>query len=127
VSYDLAFWRQEEDFDGRPEDIYRQLLEGHAVDGLVAIGVATVLAAARERFPAMTQIDPASTWLLWESADAQAVMELAWSDRHVHAVCRSMTEDDMNELIDICLDAGCALYDPQLGERFSQPQAPTSP
>jgi hypothetical protein len=32
--------------------------------------------------------------------------------------CRGTSGDDMNRLIDIAVDQGCHLYDPQANERF---------
>ena len=53
----------------------------------------------------------------WEGSE-RGMFELYSSEQHVHLVCREMSEDDMNTLIDIAAKFDCPLYDPQVSMRF---------
>jgi hypothetical protein len=56
----------------------------------------------------------------WTGPDNQT-LELSYSDYYFTAEFRGgIHKETLNKIIDIGLDFGCALYDPQINERFAQ-------
>ena len=114
MSYDLTFWKQKPTCRLPPSEIYGELMEGRAVDGLETIPTAEFIKRIRQRFPGMTT-DGRSTFL---EGGKRGMFELYSSDRHVHFCCREMSGDDMNTLVDTAAEFECPLYDPQEDRRF---------
>jgi hypothetical protein len=119
VSYDLVFWRQAGPVAEPPAAIYRDLLEGRQVDGLLELEVDGFLRAILERFPdAVREPNGSAEWICWSAPDAHGSFQAEWSAQHVIVFCRWLSNEDMNRLIDIALEHDCRLYDPQTDERF---------
>jgi hypothetical protein len=119
MSYDLIFWEQGDATVPTPSLVYRALVDGDHVDGVNDLDIGTLLAAIVERFPAaVREPNGGSEWLVWEDG-TRASFQVEWSKQHILVACRGTTRDQMNRLIDIAVDHGCALYDPQADERFA--------
>lgn len=118
MSYDLAFWCDPTPAGRDAQVVYETLMDGREVEGLDALEVDATVAALTHRFPGMSRDAPGCA--VWERGDGSAVVEFAWSRQHLVAMARgSVSNDEMNAIIDICLRVGGArLYDPQTGERF---------
>jgi hypothetical protein len=114
MSYDLTFWKQKPDCTAPPSSIYRELLDGRAVDGLETIPTDEFVARIHQHFPGITT-DGGLTF--WEGG-RRGMFELYSSGQHVHLCCREMSGDDMNKFIDIAAEFDCPLYDPQDDRRF---------
>jgi hypothetical protein len=122
MSYDLVFWRQAAGTTADPKGAYESLLDGASVDGLAALPIDDILTAILAAFPgAVREPNGSSEWVIWQGNDGADVIEVWWSPQHFHVVCRHVHSDDMNTLIEIAGAHGCALFDPQTGERFNQP------
>ena len=119
MSYDLAFWRQEQQLPQLPNAIYAALLDGERVQGLSDLDVESFLAAILERFPTATrEPNGDAEWIVWTTPDSQAGFQAEWSRQHVVVFCRGTSGGLMKRLIEIAADHGCRLYDPQTNERF---------
>jgi hypothetical protein len=120
VSYDLTFWRQDEALLGAPEAIYQRLSGGDRVEGIADLDLENLLAALVTQFPgAVREPNGETEWIEWTAADEQASFQVESSPQHVVVFCRRTSNEDMNRLIDIAIDHGCRLYDPQANERFA--------
>ena len=97
-----------------PSHIYRELVDGRAVESLETIPTAAFVARVHQKFPGIIEN---GGLVFWEGGK-RGMFELYSSDQHVHFCCRQMSGDDMNALIDIAADFQCPLYDPQDDKRY---------
>ena len=121
MSYDLAFWTDPRPTRPEPQQIYDQLQGGATVDGLGSFDTRAALERLSGRFPGLTPPPTTPTGATtWEAPDNSTVFEFSWSPQHIVATARGhYTNDQMNDVIDICIELGGGrLYDPQTGERF---------
>jgi hypothetical protein len=114
MSYDLTFWKQKPTCTMPPSHIYRELLDGRAIESLEAIPTAEFVTRIHQKFPGITT-DGGLTF--WEGGK-RGMFELYSSAQHVHFCCREMSGDDMNIFIDVAAEFECPLYDPQEDRRF---------
>ena len=122
MSYDLSFWRQTTGCGLDPLTVYNELNDEHHVEGLVDLPIDAILGRVMQAFPA-AQREPNGQyeWVVWISDDETQMFEITWSNQHVRADFRPLVADIANTLVDIAIDFGCAVFDPQTGERFAQP------
>jgi hypothetical protein len=119
MSYDLAFWRQAPTVTQPADEIYNALLGGQRVEGVIDLQLGPFLEAIVGRFPgAVREPNGDGEWIFWEDRSGSSMFEVSWSPQHVLVNCRGISEDAMNELIDIAIEHGCSLYDPQVNHRF---------
>ncbi len=124
----FVFWKQQRRGDGAPRalDVYRALMEGSTVEGLLPMPVAEILASLCADFPsALIGVAADSPRpVFWSSDDEQHSIEFDWSAVHFMVEFRpfgSSNHDDVNRIIDALAALECPLYDPQTGERFDGP------
>lgn len=120
MSYELIFWDQPPQFDVAPIDVYSSLNDGDYVPGLVDLPVDAILGRVLGEFPGARREPngPSSEWVDWSSLDGQLGFQVEWSGQHLRVDCRPLEHEVANRLIDIAAEFGCALFDPQTGERF---------
>lgn len=121
MSCDLWFWRQLKPIMLSPEAICDELAEERAVDGIETLPIDRIKQALKSEFP---EIDDELSSMSWEGDGSY--FEVTWpADRsHVAVSCGyKLLEkpDALNRLIDLMNGFGCALFDPQTGERYDQP------
>ena len=120
MSYDLTFWRQQPGMSLDPNETYRALNEGSSVEGLVPLPIEDMLRDLVLAFPsALRERNGPDEWVTWSSADGQDSFQVEWSGQHMTVACRHVHSDDMNKIVNIGVDHGCPLFDPQVGERFA--------
>lgn len=130
MSYDLHFWRQSDDINKEPSQIRDELQDNVHVEGIESLPIHALLDAFQRDFPAInTEQDP---WD-WEGDGSYFQVSLASVDERS---CRLVTvhcgfkllesPDTMNQIIDTVCDFGCALYDAQTNERYSQSEPKVS-
>lgn len=124
MSYDLWFWRQTKSSDLSLDEICDQLAEDKLIDGIATLPIDHIKAAVRAQFP---EIADELTSMTWEGNDSY--FQVFWSAyaTHVSVSCGYKLLDNpepLNRLIDLMASFGCALYDPQTGERYTQPDLP---
>ncbi len=124
----FVFWKQQRRGDHSPRalDVYRALMEGSTVDGLLPMPVAQILASLSTEFPSsfigVTADSPRPVF--WSSDDGQHTIEFDWSAAHFMVEFRPFgtgSHDDLNRIIDVLAALECPLYDPQTDERFDGP------
>ena len=121
MSYDLAFWRQNETEQRLPVSLYSAFQDGQQVEGIPELPVDDFLASLMQAYPsAIREPNGSSEWIVWTSLDSSSMFEVWWTPQYICVSMRPLNEDHAHELIDLASDVGCALYDPQTDERFAQ-------
>jgi hypothetical protein len=122
VGYDLVFWKQEPSEERSAHELYVSFAEGQSVDGIPELPVEAFVARLMETFPsAVREPNGDIEWLVWTSDDGQSGFEVVWTPQYVWATLRPLHEDAANRMIDVAIEFGCALYDPQVLHRFELP------
>ena len=117
MSYDLCFWREQPGRRRDSHEVFKALIEGQQVEGLLPFPVERFLGAVTEAFPSAAR-EPDDDLLMWEAPDKRSSFQIEWSALHVSIALRSVSKEDGNRLVEIAADCGAPLYDPQVGERF---------
>lgn len=125
MSYDLYFWRQTKSRGESHGEIIDLLSADEAVPGIEAFPRELVRAKFKRLFPDITDGD---FQLDWEGAGSYFQVSFAHADeKHVHLITVNCgyellkSPDVMNRIVEACGELGCALFDPQSGERYEQP------
>ena len=124
MSYDLWFWRQTQPSDFSLDEICDQLCEDKLIDGISLLPIGDIKAAFRAEFP---EIEDELTSMTWEGNDSYFQVSWPVYATYVSVSCGYKLLDNpepLNRLIDLMASFGCALYDPQNGERYTQPNLP---
>ncbi len=126
MSYDLHFWREIQPSGKAPAEILSTCLAEDGPCELLASWFSDdVKKLFKEHFP---NIIDAGRHLWWEGESSGFNVELLYSEdsnvKLITILCGHKlldSEETMNAIIDIGTELGCALYDPQIGKRFEQP------
>jgi hypothetical protein len=122
MSYDLAFWKQDESEKRSARELYELFLERRRVDGFPELPVEAVVARLMETFPSsVREPNGGSEWLDWTSEDGGSGFQVEWTSQCVWTSLRPLDGDRANLIVDVANEFGCALYDPQTDERFGLP------
>ena len=126
MSYDLYFWRQAKGFEKSPVDILDALSEDQPVAGIVAFPRKQVCQVIVEAFPNIADED---FELTWEGAGSYFQISFGHANEtDVHLITANCgyellkEPEALNRLIAVLGKLGCALYDPQAGKRYEQPE-----
>ena len=124
MSYDLWFWRQTKPSGLSLDAICDQLGEDNMIDGIALLPIEDIKVAIVLEFP---EIEDELTSMTWNGNDSY--FQICWPvyPTHVSVSCGYNLLDNpepLNRLIDVMAKFGCALYDPQTGERYAQPDLP---
>lgn len=112
MARDLSFWKTKEDVDIKNSEIYMKLSEGEYLDYIADLPIKQILQDLRNAF------------VEWENVDdsyftkAEAEIQLFVTEQFVRADCYSVTEKDMNKIMDTLLVYDCPLYDSLIDVRF---------
>ena len=125
MSYDLYFWREGRKTDESASVVCERLGNDEDVEGVEHLSVELLKARFLESFPT---IEDEGAQLNWEGHDSY--FQVSWSvsmgmgkTQMIVISCGFKLLDDenlMNRIIDVGQSLGCALYDPQVGQRFHQ-------
>lgn len=126
MAYSLYFWRETEAALATADEVCAQLCEELAVPGVAQLPMDRIRQSFVDAFPGIKE---GASGLEWEGSGSY--FEVEWSP----ARCNLLTvlcgykllksPDTMNRIIDVAAKFGCALYDPQTGERYQQPDPAT--
>jgi hypothetical protein len=127
MSYDLYFWRQTSFQNEAPEQICKELERDIEIPGIVFLPIAKI----KERFIAsFPETDDGGSQLNWEGTNSY--FQVSWPTTSKPGLTLAIniscgyklleTPEIMNRLISVAQEFGCALYDPQTGERYQQPE-----
>ena len=109
-----------------PEKVVDRLGEDVPLDGVSTFPRTLVREVFKKTFSDIVDSD---FDLNWEGADSFFRVGFGHAnERDVHLISvycgHSLlkSEETMNRIIDACCSLGCALYDPQTGQRYEQPE-----
>jgi hypothetical protein len=113
VSYDLNFWKQEPGVKLDARTVCERLSAGEHVEGLEDLPIEGMLEKVRQAFAVgWSQLDPVT----WEAP--RKSFQVFTTPQFFRVDCGGMTGEEMNIFIDIGIEFGCPLYDPQTGQRY---------
>lgn len=114
MSMDIDFWRYGPEAVRDHDAVYQAACcEGVHVDGLEELPVSSILEQLAAAFSDWTRLSPTD----YEHED-RGSFQVTTTPQSVRFDCYGMGEADLNRLIDVMLEFGCPLYDPQIAERF---------
>lgn len=125
MSYDLYFWRQTKVITKKPEIIIDLLLSDKLMPGIATFPRARARDVFKSFFPDITDGD---FQLDWEGSGSYFQVSFGHAnEKDAHLIVVNCgyellkSPDVMNRVIEACGVLGCALFDPQSGERYAQP------
>lgn len=119
MSYELVFWKRKPGMAKDSTAVYRALMAGRPVDGLVPFPVEEFLERVTRAFHgSRREMNGPEEWVVWRGDDERGMFEVTWSANHVRIDVRGLSSEDGNRLVDIGAAVGAPLYDPQTSERF---------
>ena len=137
MSYDLAFWRYEDNaYSDDHQHVYEQLCEEEPIAGVAELPYADIMRAVHAHFSGWDvneyNADPADADALkaeiaqrgytdvYAHPQGKGAFEAYPSRQCVIFSCKGLDYQYMNDLIDILYEFNCPLYDPQTNERFDE-------
>ena len=112
MARDLSFWKENELPEIKASDVYKALLGGEKLDFVCELPTEQILSDVKKEFSDWNQIDAYN----YEKDDA--AIEIFANDQIFRFDCYSVSEADMNKIIDIMLNYECPLYDSAIDVRF---------
>ena len=115
MSMDLNFWKYKEDTAHDHSTVYQTACcDGEVMEVLEVLPIDEILKKVADSF---------SDWNIQGGGkdfekEGHGAFQVFTTSQIVRFDCYGMQEADMNALMDILLDFGCPLYDPQISTRF---------
>lgn len=114
MSYDINFWKYKEGVYLDNHEVYAAACcDGKTVDGLEELPIDAILQRVAKTFSSWTCLGPKDY-----EKEGGGSFQIYTTEQIVRFDCYYVTGDDMNRIIDIMLEFGCPLYDPQISTRF---------
>lgn len=114
MSMDLDFWKYKKGICLDNREVYlKACCDGEEIDALEQLPIEEILNKLAVVFKDWTALDKNNY-----EKEGHGAFSIFTTLQIVRFDCYGMNGDDMNLLIDIMLDFGCPLYDPQISERF---------
>lgn len=115
MSMDLDFWKYKDKAEHDDEKVYQTACcDGEAVEELETLPVGDILKKIAEVFADWTASEGGKDF----EKEGRGAFQIFTTEQVVRFDCYGMSEADMNLLVDILIDFGCPLYDPQISTRF---------
>lgn len=117
MSMDLDFWKYKENVPHNHTKVYEKAVcEGELLDELETLPVDEILKAVAAAF---------SKWKVKEDGKTfekrgRGSFQISTTPQTIRFDCYGMSENDLNALMDIPINFGCPLYDPQISVRFDE-------
>lgn len=112
MSKDLSFWKYEQVNNSTHKEVYEKLSNGEKVPGISILPISDIKKKIQETFWGWDKLD--DTHL----ENSNEMIEIFTTEQFVRFDCYSVTEENMNKLIDIMLEYDCRLYDSAIDVRF---------
>ncbi len=112
MARDLSFWRNTESLELENKEIYSLLSDGKIVKGIGNLPTDKILSDIKQAFSGWLNNDN----VYFESGDE--TFEIMITEQFVRFDCYSVSEYNMNKIIDIMLEYECPLYDSAIDVRF---------
>lgn len=115
MSRDLSFWKTSRILNkNENKKIYKELSQGRYLDCVDEIPNEEILVDLRNTF---------KEWKIYDNnifEKDESSFQLMINKQFVRVDCYSMSEFDMNQIIDIMFKYGCPLYDSSIDVRFDE-------
>lgn len=112
MARDLNFWKYKTDTVQNDEAVYNKLIAGIRVDAVEDLPVKNILLHVKDVFKEWN-------WTSQTTLEKEEQMiELFMTDQIIRFDCYSVTDDNMNSIIDIMNEYKCPLYDSSISIRF---------
>lgn len=116
MSYDINFWKYKEGVVHDDNRIYEQACcDGKLMEELESLPIDEILTRIASVFSDWTALDKNH---YENEKEGKGSFEIFSTSQIVRFDCYGMLETDMNTLMDILIDFGCPVYDPQISTRF---------
>ncbi len=112
MARDLSFWKVKGDVRLQNQEIYWALSDEEYVEGLEVLPISDIL----NDFHAVFSDWKADEDNYFEKGDES--FELMSTTQFIRCDCYSLSEDNMNKIIEIMLKYDCPLYDSAIDVRF---------
>ena len=112
MARDLSFWKEKNSVQIKNSDIYTDLSDGKYLDYICEIPSEQILQDIACEFAEWDRLND-----FWFENQSEA-FEVYITKQFVRVDCHSMTEQNMNKIIDILLKYDCPLYDAAIDVRF---------
>jgi hypothetical protein len=130
MAYSLLFWRETSREIGSPESVSECLAADEEHASLAWLSVVAIKSKFATLFPG---IDDCGCNLDWEGSGSyfQVTWPISSRSQQTQAIYVECgyellkSPEVMNRIIELAGEFGCALYDPQTGERYEQPDPRT--
>lgn len=114
MSMDLNFWKYKEGVAHDHKRIYElACCDGETMEELETLPLDEIFRQIASAFADWTALDKNHY-----EKEGGGAFEIFTTSQIVRFDCYGMQEVDMNSLMDILIDFGCPLYDPQISTRF---------
>ncbi|HEX3357918.1 MAG TPA: hypothetical protein VHS31_13180 [Tepidisphaeraceae bacterium] len=113
MSYDLGFWRYKAGVKLEHQEVYEQLCDDQRVEGVEDLPIDKLILRFNELFTDWEKIDDVT----FEGGDLGG-FQLFTTRQFFRVICYNMSGEEMNKFVEIGIEFGCPLYDPQVGQRF---------
>lgn len=114
MSRDLSFWKNKTSYSDSNECVYARLSDGELLDYLEEIPMEKIIHDFDVEFSSWKSEDER----YFEKGDE--AFELMITNQFVRVDCYSVSEYNMNKIIDIMLKYDCPLYDSAINVRFDE-------
>ena len=116
MSYDINFWKYKEGVTHDDHRIYEQACcDGKLIEELESLPIDEILTKIASAFSDWIALDKEH---YENEKEGKGAFEIFTTSQVVRFDCYDMQEADMNTLMDILIDFGCPVYDPQISTRF---------
>ena len=121
MSYDLYFWRELKNLGKQPEEILELMCREEPIEGIVSFPRTEIQQRFKLEFP---EINDSDVIMDWEGSGSYFEVGFTHADKdNVNCGYQLLEDTDvMNRVLKVGNSMGCALFDPQTGERYMQPE-----
>ena len=118
MSMDFSFWKYKEGAVRDNKRVYESACcDGNIMEELENLPIEEIMNKITSVFSDWTAL----TETLYENEkEDKGAFDIFTTSQIVRFACYGMWESDINALIDIFIDFGCPLYDPQIETRFDE-------
>lgn len=115
MSYDLWFWNQTKKCSHRPETVVRRLCEGGRLTGIESLDLDAIEARLIDCFPKFrgNMYHTKARYFTLDKYPPYGFQIVSTPPQD------KKTAEMLNKIIDVANEFGCALYDPQSGQRYN--------
>ncbi|RKM55780.1 hypothetical protein D6853_09550 [Butyrivibrio sp. X503] len=113
MARDLSFWKENKNTNNSCSETYKNLSNEVYLDYVSELPIEQILNDVSTTFSDWTKLDEKN----YEKGDA--AIEIFTTKQFCRFDCYSVTEEDMNKIMDIMFKYDCPLYDSAIDVRFA--------